>query len=187
MENKILPNFGYITDILPKDLYNSLITECDDAEVKNPEMISNLTDTDVAKHYFIVNNKLNLFNYIQSILDKYLNYYPKSADIRVATDDLPFHFDKPWINYQRQGQYVPNHNHDGIYSYSIWLKIPKKCIFEFTYTNIVGNIEQLKIKLTKEDEGKIIFFPAKLPHIAYPFNDSNEVRLSISGNISLRS
>ena len=67
MENKILPNFGYITDILPKDLYNSLITECDDAEVKNPEMISNLTDTDVAKHYFIVNNKLNLFNYIQSI------------------------------------------------------------------------------------------------------------------------
>ena len=38
--------------------------------------------------------------------------------------------------------------------------------------------------MTPDDEGKIMFFPAKLPHIAYPFNDSDDVRISVSGNIS---
>ena len=51
----------------------------------------------------------------------------------------------------------------------------------------MGNIYQQKINLTNEDEGKIILFPSKLPHIVYPFNDTNKVRMSISGNLNFDS
>jgi hypothetical protein len=103
------------------------------------------------------------------------------------TENLPFYFNKPWFNFQRKGEYVPYHTHDGIYAYSLWLKIPKKCQFEFHYTNIIGNMQQHKIELTKKDEGKIIFFPSTLPHVAYPFNGSQGIRISVSGNVSLNS
>ena len=35
-------------------------------------------------------------------------------------------------------------------------------------------------------EGTMLFFPANLKHIVYPFYDCKKERISISGNISLR-
>ena len=35
------------------------------------------------------------------------------------------------------------------------------------------------------DEGTMLFFPAMLKHQVYPFYNSDEDRISISGNISL--
>ena len=182
-----LPNFGFIMDMIPNDLYKDLLSECKYAQIKNPEFTSGITDLDVAQHRYVVENRKKLYNYIKNVLEEYRNRYKLSSHVRVFTNDLPFHFDTPWINFQKKSQYLPIHTHDGVYSYNIWLKIPKTCRFEFIYTNIIGNIEPFKITLTKEDEGKIIFFPAKLPHIAYPFNDSDDVRLSIAGNISFKS
>ena len=75
--------------------------------------------------------------------------FPGVQDVKVLTDDLPFRFGVPWINYQRKGEYVPNHTHDGLFSYSIWINIPSSCLFEFTYTNIIGNLLTHKINLTK--------------------------------------
>jgi len=182
-----LKNYGVIEDRLPKKLHNDLLSEIEYAELKNPDMLSGLTNKNVAKHKLLVDTKDDLLNYIKTLLLTYNSNFPGLSNVKLLTKDLPYHMGNPWINYQRKNEYVPNHTHDGIYSYSIWLKIPTKCNFEFTYTNIIGNIEQQKIELTQENEGKIIFFPAKLPHIAYPFSDSDDVRVSISGNISLDS
>jgi len=182
-----LYNFGYIEDKIPPKLYDMLLSESDYAELKNPDMISGITNIDVAKHKFVVDTKNELINYAKKILNIYNSNFPGLQNVRVLTKDLPFYFGEPWFNFQRKGQYVPNHTHDGIYSYSLWLKIPKPCLFEFTYTNVIGNIAQHKIKLSSEDEGKIIFFPAKLPHIAYPFNNNDDVRIAVSGNIYLNS
>ena len=92
-----------------------------------------------------------------------------------------------WINYQKQGEFLPNHIHNGIFSYVSFIKIPAECKFEFTFTNIIGNLDFHEIKLTSKDEGKLVFFPAKLPHAAYPFNGSDEERISIAGNILFNS
>jgi len=180
-----LHNFGYIENKIPKKLHNLLLSECDYAELKNPDMISGLTAKDVAKHKLLINTKEHLIKYIIKLMHSYNSYFPGLQKVRVLTKDLPFHFNTPWINFQRKGEYIPNHNHDGIYSYNLWLKIPTKCRFEFIYNNTIGNLCNHTIELTKKDEGKIIFFPAKLQHIAYPFNDSNDIRVSISGNIVL--
>jgi len=187
MKSVNLKNFGFIEDRLPKKLYNKLLDECNLGEKNNPELITGLTDKDIAKHRHLVTNKEDLWEYINSILLKYNDIFPGVQDVNVLTHNLPFVFGLPWINYQRKGEYLPNHSHDGVYSYSIWMKIPSPWLFEFVYTNILGNIKTHKINLTKKDEGKIVFFPSKLPHIAYPFNDTDEIRMSISGNIILDS
>jgi inosine/xanthosine triphosphate pyrophosphatase family protein len=43
------------------------------------------------------------------------------------------------------------------------------------------------IENDKTFEGKIAFFPSKLSHCVYPFYSSDDVRISISGNIKLDS
>lgn len=187
MEIKNLPNFGILTDTIPKKLYDELLSESDYAESKNPDLVSGCTDKGVVKHKYLVDTKDEFFKYIRTLFLTYDKNFPTFKNIKLLTKDLDFNLDNPWLNYQRKGEYVPNHIHDGLFSYSLWLKIPIKSKFEFIYTNIIGNIEQYAIHLTEEDEGKIIFFPAKLPHTVYPFFDSDDVRISISGNISINS
>ena len=110
-----------------------------------------------------------------------------------------------WVNYQRKNEFNPIHLHTGVYSFVVWLKIPtdsneenqkkialdSSCpsigVFEFVYTNILGGIEQQKYYLNKNYEGTMIFFPSDLRHQVYPFYDSDELRISISGNILLDS
>ena len=111
-----------------------------------------------------------------------------------------------WVNYQNKHEFNPIHNHGGVYSFVIWLKIPydyedqcklpqfkgtkksdlKPGCFQFHYHNILGNNVSRTYFLNKEEhEGKMLFFPASLPHEVYPFYDTDEQRVSMSGNIFL--
>ena len=182
-----LKNFGFIEDRLPIKLYDLLLKECISGEKNNPEFITGLTNKNVAKHRQLVTNKKNLWEYINQLLLNYNEVFPGVENIKVLTKSLPFSLEMPWINYQRKGEYLPQHIHDGVYSYSMWIKIPSPCLFDFTYTNIIGDILTHSLNLTEEDEGKIVFFPSKLPHTVYPFNDSEETRISISGNVLFNS
>ncbi len=183
MKEVFLNNYGFIEDYIPQNLYNNLLAESKTAEEKNKMMISGLTGEDVVKHIYVVDTKYYLKQHILKLFHKFNKTFPGLQKVKYMSSDLPIKFTEPWFNFQRKGEYVPNHIHHGIYSYSLWLKIPTKCRFEFTYTNIIGDIITHKIDLTKEDEGKIVFFPSRLPHIAYPFNDSDDVRISVSGNL----
>ena len=117
-----------------------------------------------------------------------------------------------WVNYQKQTEFIPLHNHDGAYSFVIWMKIPydskeqgkkyglsdiTKCIspdqrvarcgnFQFNYVNILGNVDTYRYSLDKFFEGTMVLFPAKLQHEVFPFYDCDEDRISISGNIHFK-
>ncbi len=90
-----------------------------------------------------------------------------------------------------------------MYSFVVWMKIPTswrdqnfakgtkpstkpyRSSFTFTYTNILGETSNFEYRLDPEDVGTILFFPGKLSHQVYPFYNSDEVRVSISGNIDM--
>ena len=111
-----------------------------------------------------------------------------------------------WVNYQYKHEFNPLHNHSGLYSFVIWLKIPysakersnldflkglkekdkKAGVFEMQYCNSLGNTVNYVYPLSKEWEGKMIFFPSKLHHCAHPFYNTDEEKVSISGNIWLK-
>ena len=109
-----------------------------------------------------------------------------------------------WVNFQKQGEYNPMHHHSGIYSFVVWLRNPADHIeqcnkpnargttrpknneFAFTYTNTLGKLESHSIEMTCEEEGKILFFPSALNHGVTPFYDCDEERVSVSGNLWLK-
>lgn len=184
-------NFGYITKKLPTTLYNNLLNECNESINNNEIMVSGLSSKGVAKHFFVNKNLENLKNFIRESKNDYDKTFPNLGNIRVMTDNVELQFATPWINIQKKYEFIPNHVHDGIYSYTIWMKIPfnnnerYEGNFEFTYNDITGRAHNHLIKLTKEDEGSMIMFPSKLIHTVYPFYDTDEYRISISGNIVL--
>jgi len=157
-------------------------------------MISGLVGPGVTPHYYLSNpeNIKNLTEFVLKTKDYYDEYFPGLGHTGILSKNAPYVLEKPWVNVQRQGEFIPNHIHDGIYSYSIWMKIPydsrkikDQCAgtFEFTHMNIFGASMSHRIYLSQEDEGSIIMFPSKLRHLAYPFYGTSQTRLSISGNI----
>ena len=56
--------------------------------------------------------------------------------------------------------------------------------FEFEYLDTLGSIVNYAFKLSPKLEGTMLFFPAKLRHCVYPFYDTDEVRISIAGNLA---
>ena len=205
-----LNNFGYFRTKIPSQLYKDLLKECLQAEHKNPPMVSGLTAKGVTPHYFVTGktNLENLTIFVHQMREAYDKEFPGLGNTGVLSRDRPYCLDQAWINIQRKGQFVPAHTHDGIYSYTIWMKIPydakkenpsrKPAIssshikipyspstgtFEFSYTNIFGAGMSHKIALDKKDEGDMLLFPSRLQHLVYPFYTSSCVRLSISGNI----
>ena len=115
----------------------------------------------------------------------------------------PYYLNSFWVNYQKEGEFNPLHDHNGVYSFVIWMKIPTKHFeqnlnpislksnchaissFQFTYLNILGQHTQYFYEMNPDMEGTMLFFPAKLTHCVYPFYNCKEDRISISGNIML--
>jgi hypothetical protein len=199
-----LPNFGILEDKLPTDLYNKLYEECLTAKKNNSVMISDLTSSGVPDHFYIEKNIIELNNYICQLVPKYNSSFNYLSYFKLLSKDHHLNMGKPWINFQKKHEFLPNHNHDGVLSYSIWIKIPynekkeknykrvnvdekKNYSFEFSYTNILGQICHHQYEITKKTEGCILMFPSTLVHCVYPFYTSDDDRISISGNILFNS
>ena len=119
------------------------------------------------------------------------------------TGSHPFTLSSMWVNYQKQYEFNPLHDHTGVFSFVIWMQIPtdyedQKQIsitkdsnlpvvsnFVLNYHNTLGMIAQHVYAMSKEMEGTMLFFPSQLMHCVYPFFNCNKDRISISGNISI--
>ena len=125
--------------------------------------------------------------------------FPVNADLEIYLKDF-------WVNYQYKHEFNPPHNHSGVYSFVIWMKIPthwrdqielpflegikegdrKVSNFEFEYIDMMGHIRHYDYRLEPSMEGHMLFFPSKLMHSVYPFYNCDDARISISGNLWLR-
>ena len=135
-----------------------------------------------------------------------LEYYKKFGNLGAkapVNQTHPYHLQQFWVNYQKQGEFNPSHDHTGVYSFVIWMKIPTKhfeqnknpislksnghliSAFEFQFLDILGQYSGYTYEMNPEMEGTLVFFPAKLRHAVYPFYNCDEDRISISGNIVL--
>ena len=55
--------------------------------------------------------------------------------------------------------------------------------FEFQHLDMYGDVVNTAYRLDPSYEGYMVFFPAKLRHMVYPFYETEEPRISIAGNI----
>ena len=152
-------------------------------------------------------DKSNWFfiNTLKPLLTKYGEEFNNLGKGAPVNQPHPYHLRSWWVNYQKQGEFNPPHDHGGVYSFVIWMKVPTKhfeqnknpislksnthliSAFQFHFLNILGNHESYVYEMNPDKEGTMLFFPAKLQHCVHPFYNCDEDRISISGNIALNS
>ena len=142
------------------------------------------------------------FNEVLAPLCKYYQDQFVNRGINVATTNKhPYQLRDWWVNYNNEGDYLPIHNHHGVYSFVIWLSVPteyneqKRIVentnkvnvsnFAFHYQNILGEPVTYTYEMGKKYEGEMVFFPSQLCHAVYPYFNCKKQRISISGNIEL--
>jgi hypothetical protein len=134
---------------------------------------------------------------------KYEKHYGNIWSKVPITGSHPFTLSSMWVNYQKQYEFNPLHDHTGVFSFVIWMQIPtdyedQKQIsitkdsnlpvvsnFVLNYHNTLGMIAQHVYAMSKEMEGTMLFFPSQLMHCVYPFFNCDKDRISISGNLSI--
>ena len=129
------------------------------------------------------------------------NYY----EIVVKKTELPpeFSLKTLWVNYQKQHEFNPPHQHEGLFSFVVFMQIPTywkeqhalpfsaasntPCAsdFQFLLGQGHGPVQPIRFPLSPKDQGRMLFFPAWLSHQVFPFYGTEESRITISGNVDM--
>ena len=197
-----LPNIGLTNGEIPPDIYQALNQEIVDIHTNdkdvvrmNPSLAGQIT-----KEYQITKSLPLLNPYLEEMgraYQKEWNYYPKENP-----NNNNLTVESVWVNMQKKLEVNPLHNHDGTLSFVAWLHVPFKLedernmpncknsrtvelasTFQFVYTTALGTIANCPMFVENGWEAKIIMFPAKLLHMVYPFQTSDDYRISIAGNL----
>tara|TARA_B100000902_G_scaffold394643_1_gene451382 strand:+ start:543 stop:1220 length:678 start_codon:yes stop_codon:yes gene_type:complete len=205
-------NLGYVDDKVPDDVYKIVLEEIETAfNLKHPhntKLVGNIEE----QYYMEFNNQINLFKletYLRGLAGKYedkFKYMSSMANQSMSLDEgmsFDLRLRNCWVNYMKKYEFNPLHNHSGLYSFVIFIKIPYYLKDEFNslrtqnisqrypgcftfYTgNGVGEICPHVIQADKEWEKVILLFPSITQHCVYPFYTSDDYRISVSGNLYL--
>jgi hypothetical protein len=201
-ELKSFPNLYYMESSISEGTLKLLKKEFNNIKNnknKRKRHITDLTGNGVTFHYELSDKVEKIFiNEVSSLIKKYAEETNYVKSMCFLTKDVPLSLDKPWMNLQKKYEFIPNHVHDGVLSYSCWVNVPYDLdkelknnerldyasLFQFSYSNILGTYSNKILPIDKTWEGKIIIFPAGLTHCVYPFYTSNDYRVSVSGNAS---
>jgi hypothetical protein len=139
-------------------------------------------------------------NYLLECVTEYQKAFP-SYETPNLTKATPYSLAAMWVNYQRKHEFFRLHNHAGVYSFVIFMKIPidwkeqhsmhrhhgnlPPCAsdFQFVYSDMLGRTQEKNYNLDSSDEGRMLFWPSQLKHQVYTFYNSEEERVTISGNV----
>ena len=192
------PVYGWLEKDLSQEEINFLWKCVDnEKEVHNSKLAGNIhlsKSLDDPDNWFFKNTLIPL-------CQVYGDTFGNVGDTYGFKNFNPYSLVSMWVNYQKKGEFNPLHDHAGVYSFVIWMKIPTEFEeqnqkpfakdskspsvsgFQFIYNDILGNLTGQLYQLGKRHEGMMLFFPSKLHHQVYPFFDAEEDRISISGNI----
>ena len=201
LEPKLFPNVGWLETKLPPKVL-TFLNKC----------IKNKTSKCFNKHLagniynsVLLEDKNEWFfkNVLTPCILKYIDVFSNRSIPKLLTKDCTYSMSKFWVNFQKKYEFNPVHDHSGVFSFVVWMKIPtsyKKeknlpfvkgsnlpsaSTFHFHYTNALGQGSTHYYKLDPSYEGTMLFFPSQLQHQVYPFYTSDKNRVSISGNVCL--
>ena len=193
-------NFGWL-EIKLDEVYLKHLWDC----IKNPVSNHKSKLAGVISKSQLIEDKDDFFfkNVLHQACFRYeQDFNGLPVDHLPITGSHPLFLSSMWVNYQKQTEFNPRHDHTGIYSFVVWMKIPtyfkdqRKLEFAesntdtisnfcFDYKNILGHDVGGIYEMSPKMEGIMLFFPSQLNHSVYPFYNCDEERISISGNIIL--
>ena len=200
-EHSHLPNIGLTSGMIPPEIYQALNKEIVDIHTNDKDVVRMNTSLagQITKEYQITKSLPLLNPYLEEMgraYQKEWDYYPKE------NPNKNLKVESVWVNMQKKLEVNPLHNHDGTLSFVAWLYVPFKLedernmencknsrtreltsTFQFVYTTAVGTIVNCPMFVESGWEAKIVMFPAQLLHMVYPFQTSDDYRISIAGNL----
>jgi len=202
-----LPNSGIVEGKIPdnivKDIWK-LIEEAKETPYDNRNN-NNLAGNISSSLYLDLKSPITL-SFIQNVLKNFIDKYVEAYGLSPEQKEKEHQLDLTtfWVNFQKQTEFNPIHQHNGLYSFVIWMQIPTSfkeqsqlpisansnsnfCIsnFGFAYNDILGKLCHQHYEMEKEMEGYMLLFPASLQHQVYPFYNNDGERISVSGNITI--
>ena len=200
-----LPNTPILRGKLPKPAIDFVWKKIEEAQDNyqsmKKELAGNITESlkleDTDDYFFK--------NFLKETSENYISSF------EMITDRNPFneymvknlYMQNFWVNFSKQHEFNPIHDHTGVLSFVLWMKIPttwqsqqeisvssesnlpSASNFQFLYTNIFGKTRGVMIDMDPMMEGCILMFPSILQHQVYPFYNSDDYRVSVSGNLCL--
>ena len=191
-----LPNPGITKTRLPVRVFAQLTADLQKQVDSNPATYNNhlagQLETELA---------FKLPDYLKECLNEmYLDYrerfdFFKDNDYVIEGDS--------WVNFQKKNEFNPLHYHFHDVVWVLWVTIPydlKKELdmpnvkksngpvgskFQFVYNKLDGGIDMYCLDIDSSWEGTMVMFPAYLKHQVYPFQTSDEHRISLAGNITV--
>ena len=124
------------------------------------------------------------------------------AKLSSLSENRPLYLHSLWVNYMKKHEFNPPHDHTGVLSFIIFVKIPynlKEEENQFPTTNQQhtsklgflntlsdGSIDLMVINVDKSYEGKMLMFPSAQMHEVFPFYTSDDYRITVSGNLRIK-
>ena len=147
----------------------------------------------------------NIFE--QEVLQPLINVYAENWGWPLNLKTTHYHnleFNRFWVRITTNDQYQSIHDHQAVFSFVVWLKIPTDyreeqegdlgfahpdaSDFVIQYTNTLGQIQQKNYKLDPSMEGTLILFPSDMGHMVYPsYTKPNSYRISVAGDVAMSS
>jgi len=187
-------------DKIPDDLFKQLKKIIKDKSIEaNQELIGNIEEEYSLDKYISL---------IEPYLLKTIMMEPKLIKIVNERYDCnsvnkPFKLKNLWVNFQKKNEFNPIHNHSGIFSFIIFIKIPFLIEDQLQISpgrkasnNLPGVLQFLGFDqfnplvlqnffVDKKWEQSMLIFPASYAHCVYPFYKVNDYRITVSGNIKI--
>ena len=198
-----LPNFGVIEAELEQEdidyLWKLVHKYSHNAKWEGNRLISIEEDF----KQFPLNDDDNLFqnNVLRPCTDKYFETYGCPFKQKTThTHELAF--SRFWCRASLDGDYQSIHDHQGIFTFVVWLTVPfegaderqvqagfrpEASDFGLVYPDKCGQLQKRNFVLGKGAEGKMLFFPSDINHIVYPHYTTQEYRIALAGDVALNS
>ena len=205
--NIIGPNYGFLLTKVPQEVLNELKPPVE--KLKNNFSLGKPWNQGLAgeieHEYELPIPSRIVEDYIKNIgaeLDEGIGYLNNNYEkiTRIYCSSL-------WVNFQKKYEYNPIHYHNGAFSFVIWYQIPytfeeeskysykrngensNHGTFNFVTPNLsskISNITCTTLDSDKRIEGYVAIFPSTLNHIVYPFYSSDDYRITVAGNIMVK-
>ena len=198
-----LPNIPILRSRIPKPAQDFIWKRIEEAQekytsVKNT-LVGNITES------LQLEDKDDYFfnNVLKETAEQYVNTFPTNCSKNPFSDQRVTNLilKSLWVNFSKKHEFNPIHNHNGVLSFVLWVKVPTEwqsqheldisydtnlaCAsnFQFFYNDIFGETRGIIVEMDPMMEGCMLLFPSLLQHQVYPFYENDGYRISVSGNL----
>ena len=198
-------NFGILEATLSEAHIQLLYNYIKETALPGYEFEGNTVTAHSKDNQWTLVDKDNAFE--KEVLHPLINAYTEEWGWPINLKTTHLHnleFNRFWVRITTSDQYQSIHNHQGIFSFVVWLKIPTDwkeeqegdlgfahpdaSDFVLQYTNTLGQIQQRNYKLDPSMEGTILIFPSDMNHLVYPsYTKASEYRIAVAGDVALAS